>query len=182
MDVKQAVSELFEAAKARTVRFPKGSDWNEAKVRQTCGATLLSVPRKEDGSLDVDCALATMIEQYGVEKESEADQKKRKAEDEAEDDAVEGEEGGSPSKKKGKKPKDPPKKETVEVEANRTVAYAFQEMADIYWKNGERMKGGAYSKVRRGRAGPASGVNLFKFPCHHPRVQPVREGDPRVDG
>jgi hypothetical protein len=190
-DVKQAVQTLFDMAKDRTVRFPKGSDWNDSKVKQTCGATLLAMPKKEDGSFDVDAALTTLVDQYGVEKESEADKKKRKAEEEAEDAEDDDEEGGSPSKgKKPKKEKGPPKRETVVVEANRAVAYAFQEMADLYFKNGERMKGGAFSKVRTaaGVLCPPAALALIAFlsPCPFPFLSlprtPGREGDPRGAG
>ena len=100
---------------------------------------MLSIPRTEQGTIDLAEALLALIEQYGSDKPT--NKRKANEQEEEEDDAGDEEEGG---KKKSTKKK---KKETVAVEENRGLAEAIAEISSIYYKNGERMKGGVFSKA-----------------------------------
>eukprot|EP01040_Poterioochromonas_malhamensis_P010273 gene10274-11175_t len=146
-DTKEAARQLLTLARERKVRFP--SIWDETKLFQTCGATIV-LHRNDTGSFDMEGAIDDLISKYGsapIESPVKGKGKgtKRKKDDEDEeaeekeaDDEDEGEEGGK--KKKQKKPKAPPKTSVVAEESNRKVAEAVKEMADIYFKNKDMRK------------------------------------------
>ena len=138
-DTKQAAEELVTLATSAGVKFPK--IWGEVEIRRQCGSTMLSIPKTEQGSFDLAASLDALIEQYGTDQPSKKTKKRKADEEEEEEEDEEGdEEGGDGKPKKTKKAK-AKKTETVVVEENRGLAEAIAEIASIYFKNGERMKG-----------------------------------------
>ena len=99
--------------------------------------------RNEDSTFDLDAALTALIDKYGSEVAKDHGQKKRKSAES--DDLPEIEEEEENSGKKGKQQK------TVHVvcEENRPIAIAIQEIAGIYFKNGDARKGGVFSKAAK---------------------------------
>jgi hypothetical protein len=128
---KEAANLLLDMATAAQIRFPKTM---EAKkdLLQICASTLLSLPKLDDDGYDVVNALAMLEEKFG--KIEEAGNKRKNDSGEAS--------ASSPAEKKKKT-------EDIAVEENRSVAGAIKEMADIYFQNGDRMKGGVYSKAAK---------------------------------
>lgn len=120
---------------------------DESKRKQKCGQILI-LHKKEDGEFDLDAAFNELVSQFGVEKEAKGGSggdesggtpaKKSKNKRKADADA---EEPGSPTKVK--------KSETFENEENREVGAAFLEIAGLYYKAGESLKGGVYSKAAK---------------------------------
>jgi len=131
MNPRDAAVLLKDRAIESRVRFPKV--WDESKLMQSCGANLMLY--KVGESFDIDGALASLIEKYGIEDPPAAAEdrsKKTKKRKKVDDD--EGEEGEE-------KPKKERKKATIVNEENRPVAEAIQEMAVIYFKNKEARTG-----------------------------------------
>ena len=140
---------LSTRATESKVRFPKV--WDDARVLQDCGKTLMLF-KDENGNFDVDAALNSLIESYGVEstqnsvehESGSSENKKRKSEET--DTATNDNDGDDADSKKKIKVK---KTEVVAVESNRPVATAIAEMSSIYFKNGDARKGGVFSKAAK---------------------------------
>jgi len=143
-DMKAANEELYSRTVKEKIKFPSLLD--ESKRKQKCGQILL-LHRTEDG-FDVSAAFAEILSQFGVEDgagvgspNAPASKKGGKAKRKAEADA---EEPGSPSKEPKAK-----KSETYVNEENRGVGSAILEIAGFYYKAGEGLKGGAFSKAAK---------------------------------
>lgn len=63
MSVKEAAARLLETAQEQHVRFPK--IWEEARLRQECGAVLIAT--KDGGEFREDVALQTLIEKFDID-------------------------------------------------------------------------------------------------------------------
>ena len=152
-----AASHLSRMAIDKCCRFPK--IWDEKKVLQECGKTIL-LYKRDDGTFDYEEALEFLLEKYGSEKPVKVEQKivviddddekektptkKRKSTAKSKTETIEAkdEEEGS-GKKKLKK------SEVYAVEENRAVGEAIYEMAGIYFKNKDARKGGVFSKAAK---------------------------------
>jgi len=137
---------LSKKASESKVRFPKV--WDDARILQDCGKTLMLF-KDESGCFDVDGALDSLIETYGVESSADTQvhqsvsvSKKRKSDETA----IGSNEDEDPESNKKAKIK---KSEIVAVEENRPIATAIAEMSSIYFKNGDPRKGGVFSKAAK---------------------------------
>mmetsp|Transcript_19735 Transcript_19735/g.19845 ORF Transcript_19735/g.19845 Transcript_19735/m.19845 type:complete len:192 (+) Transcript_19735:77-652(+) len=140
-NMKEAARELQEKADARNVRFPK--IWDEKKRIQDCGATIM-MHKSEDGTFDIEASLNALIEKYGVEEVPATETKKRKKDIDSTEVNKENDENDSPQK-------DTKKAKAIHLncEENRPVALAIQEIAGMYFKNGDARKGGVFSKAAK---------------------------------
>ena len=154
-DARNAASNLSRMAVDKRCRFPK--IWDEKKVLQECGRTIL-LYKKDDGTFDSNEALEFLLEKYGAEKPTKDDRKiividdesektptkKRKSTAKNKTETIEAKEEEEGSGKKKQK-----KSETYVVEENRAVGEAVYEMAGIYFKNKDARKGGVFSKAAK---------------------------------
>mmetsp|Transcript_402 Transcript_402/g.584 ORF Transcript_402/g.584 Transcript_402/m.584 type:complete len:210 (+) Transcript_402:336-965(+) len=160
MNVKDAAKSLYDYALSKKVKFPK--IWDEAKLIQTCGATLL-VYRTPEG-FDINKGFADLESKFGVEEDDGEKADDGEKEDDGEKKDVVGAKQQSPSAKSKRSrkakvlsddekdevsPKKTKKSETMVEEKNRKVAEAIKEMADIYFRNKDMRKGGVFSKAAK---------------------------------
>eukprot|EP01035_Chromulina_nebulosa_P017770 gene17770-23372_t len=142
MNVKEVAERLAQQAKEIGVRFPL--TFTDAQVRQEVGAALM-LSKNSDG-FDETTVIPTLIDKFGLidsknestEVTKTAKKRKSKSKEETEDLTDE-------TKSAEKKPR------VVKVvnEGNRAVAEAIQEMAGVYFKNGDPRKGGVFSKAAK---------------------------------
>ena len=154
-NARGAASNLSRMATAKNCRFPK--IWDEKKVLQECGKTIL-LYKRDDGTFDYEEALEFLLEKYGSEKPSKeapkiividdesekTPTKKRKSTSKRKAETIEAKEDEEGSGKKKQK-----KSEMYTVEENRAVGEAIYEMAGIYFKNKDARKGGVFSKAAK---------------------------------
>ena len=119
--------EIYELALAKKVKFP--STLTEVQREQKC-FNIGQISKDEDGVIDRNKAVEELVSLYGLVEEK-TDDKKRKAEDE----------NDSPVKQK--------KTETFAFPDNEGIALALREIAGFYYKEGEKFKGGVYSKAAK---------------------------------
>lgn len=142
MSHKEAANNISLKAKELKIRFP--SIWDDAKILQTCGATMMTF-RLDDGFDDVQ-TLNQLIETYGVHETKDTIERKRSIDIIDVDENIKTEDTVSKLENVVKKVK---KSETVLNEKNRAIAEAVREMAEIYFKNGDSRKGGVFSKAAK---------------------------------
>ena len=136
MNPKEAAGKLLAKAVAANVRFPK--IWEETEKTRTCGAEVM-MSKSDDGSFDLDAALASLIEKYGTEEKITGKKKKK-------EDVIDLEDEDNEESEKKKKVK---KSDTVACEENREIAAIIKEMADVYFQNKDARKGGVFSKAAK---------------------------------
>ena len=170
LKMKMVVSELD----AKGIRWPKTEEWQDDAGKRKKMQEIFSFLTGRD--FDVQETVVGLLDKFGQEAwavkaekeaaaaEEEADEEeekpkkkrapKKKAEedDEDKDEDIEHDGSGSPKpkKKKAKKVSESPKKsETFVCEENRGFGAALLELAGLYYKAGEGMKGGVFSRAAK---------------------------------